>query len=76
MYRKVVRNREAGSATSGTTCSYREQGRAGTIPDGLVYELQDRFMLHRSNSLINWILNLRAYGARLRDNPTSSGFIY
>jgi hypothetical protein len=24
---------------------------------------------------INWILNLRAYGAKLRDNTTSSGFI-
>jgi hypothetical protein len=49
-------------------------GRA-QFPDKLVSELQDRFMVYGSNSPINWILNLRAYGAKLRDNTTSSGFI-
>jgi hypothetical protein len=49
-------------------------GRA-QFPDELVSELQDRFMVYGSNSPINWILNLRAYGAKLRDNTTSSGFI-
>ena len=46
------------------------------FPNELVSELQDRFMVYGSNSPINWILNLRAYGAKLRDNSTSFGFIY
>lgn len=46
------------------------------FPNELVSELQDRFMVYGSNSPINWILNLRAYGTKLRDNTTSSGFIY
>jgi hypothetical protein len=46
------------------------------FPNELVSELQDRFMVYGSNSPMNWILNLRAYGAKLRDNTTSSGFIY
>jgi hypothetical protein len=50
-------------------------GRA-QFPDELVSELWDRFMVYGSDFPINWILNLRAYGAKLRDNTTSSGFIY
>lgn len=33
-------------------------------------------MVYGSNSPINCILNLRAYGAKLRGNTTSCGFIY
>lgn len=46
---------------------------AGRIdfPNELVSELQDRFMVYGSDTLMNWILNLRAYGKKERDNTTS-----
>lgn len=44
-------------------------------PNELVGELQDRFIVFGSESPMNWILNLRAYGAKARDNTTALGFI-
>jgi hypothetical protein len=41
----------------------------------LIAEMQDCFMVYGSELLMNWILNLRAYGAKLRDNTTCSGFV-
>lgn len=41
----------------------------------LVCEMQDRFMVFGSESPMNWILNLRAYGAKARDTTTSTGFV-
>jgi hypothetical protein len=46
------------------------------FPNELESELQDRFMVYESNPPINWILNLRDYGAKLRDNIMSFGFVY
>jgi hypothetical protein len=43
--------------------------------DELVAELQDRFMVCGSDTPMNWILNLRAYGKKERDNTTSAGHI-
>ena len=45
------------------------------FPSDKVAELQDRFMVFGSNSPINWILNLRAYGAVIRNNTTAAGWI-
>jgi hypothetical protein len=49
-------------------------GRA-QYPNELVGELQDRFMVFGSESPMNWVLNLRAYGAKARDTTTSTGFV-
>lgn len=49
-------------------------GRA-TYPGDIVAELQDRFMTFGSNSPMNLILNLRSYGAVVRNNTTAAGFI-
>nr|GFC73079.1 hypothetical protein [Tanacetum cinerariifolium] len=40
-----------------------------------VAELQDRFMVYGSNSPMNWILNLRSFGASIRNNTTTAGWI-
>jgi hypothetical protein len=51
--------------------------RAGRVvfPNELVAELQDRFMVFGSDTPMNWILNLRAYGKKERDNTTTTGHI-
>jgi hypothetical protein len=51
--------------------------RSGRVvfPNELVAELQDRFMVFGSDTPMNWILNLRAYGKKERDNTTSAGHI-
>lgn len=49
-------------------------GRA-THPADIIAELQDRFMTYGSSSPMNLILNLRAYGAVVRNNTTAAGFI-
>jgi hypothetical protein len=54
--------------------SESKAGRA-QYPNELVAELQDRFMVFGSESPMNWILNLRAYGAKARDTTTSTGFV-
>lgn len=54
--------------------SEHEAGRA-QYPNELVSELQDRFMVFGSESPMNWILNLRAYGRKARDTTTSVGCI-
>jgi hypothetical protein len=45
------------------------------FPNELIAEMQDRFMVYGSESSMNWALNLRAYGAKLRDNTTCLGYI-
>jgi hypothetical protein len=45
------------------------------FPNEFIAEMQDRFMVYGSESPMNWILNLRAYGAKLRDNTTCLGFV-
>jgi hypothetical protein len=45
------------------------------FPNELVGELQDRFMVYESDTPMNWILNLRAYGKKERDNTTTTGNI-
>ncbi|KAL5370792.1 hypothetical protein DPSP01_014664 [Paraphaeosphaeria sporulosa] len=45
------------------------------FPNELIAEMQDRFMVYGSESPMGWILNLRAYGAKLRDSTTCSGFV-
>lgn len=44
-------------------------------PNDLIAQLQDRFMVFGSNSPINWILNLRAFGAAIRNNTTADEWI-
>jgi hypothetical protein len=51
-----------------------QAGRADFLSDK-VAELQDRFMVFGSSSPINWILDLRAYGAVIRNNTTAAGWI-
>jgi hypothetical protein len=45
------------------------------FPNEMVAELQDRFMVYGSDTPINWILNLRAYGKKERDNTTTASHI-
>jgi hypothetical protein len=45
------------------------------FPNEMVAELQDRFMVYGSDTPMNWILNLRAYGKKERDNTTTAGHI-
>lgn len=45
------------------------------FPNELIGELQDRFMVYSSDTPMNWILNLRAYGKKERDNTTTDGHI-
>ncbi|KAL5405335.1 hypothetical protein PMIN04_012374 [Paraphaeosphaeria minitans] len=45
------------------------------FPNELVAELQDRFMVFGSDTPMNWILDLRAYGKKARDNTTTAGHI-
>jgi hypothetical protein len=52
-----------------------EAGRA-PYPNELVAEYQDRFMCYGSETPMNWILNLRAYGAKIRDTSTALGHMY
>ena len=73
---KIVWNREAGMVTRGAYTVVESKARRIQSTNELVSELQDRFMMYGSNPSITWILNLRAYDAKLRDNTTSSGFIY
>jgi hypothetical protein len=51
-----------------------EAGRTD-FPGELVAHMQDRFMVFGSNSPMNWILNLRAYGTVIRNNTTAAGWI-
>jgi hypothetical protein len=41
----------------------------------LITKMQDRFIVYSSKSPMNWILNLRAYSAKLQDNTTCSSFV-
>ncbi|KAJ9634359.1 hypothetical protein H2199_009017 [Coniosporium tulheliwenetii] len=45
------------------------------FPAELLDEMQDRFMVYGSRSPMNWAQKLRTYGAKVRDNTTSLGFI-
>jgi hypothetical protein len=45
------------------------------FPNELITEMQDHFMVYGSKSPMNWILNLRAYSAKLRDSTTCLGFV-
>lgn len=54
---------------------HEHQAGQADFPSEKVAELQDRFMVFGSSSPINWILNLRAYGAVIRDNTTAAGWI-
>lgn len=54
---------------------YEHQAGRADFPSDKVAELQDRFMVFGSSSPINWILNLRAYGAVIRNNTTAAGWI-
>jgi hypothetical protein len=51
--------------------------KAGRIesPNEAVEKMQDRFLVFGSESPMNWVLNLRAYGAKVRDSTTSVGFV-
>ncbi|KAK7177907.1 hypothetical protein PSPO01_16045 [Paraphaeosphaeria sporulosa] len=53
------------------------ENRAGKTDssNNLVAQLQDRFMVFGSNTPINWILNLCAFGAAIRNNNTADGWI-
>ena len=54
-------------------CEYKAV--STTYPGDLIAELQDRFMTYGSDSPMNLVLNLRAYGAVVRNNTTAAGFI-
>ena len=54
-------------------CEYKAG--STTYPGDLIAELQDRFMTYGSDSPMNLVLNLRAYGAVVRNNTTAAGFI-
>jgi Orsellinic acid/F9775 biosynthesis cluster protein D len=45
------------------------------FPAQALEEMQDRFMVYGSRSLINWAQKLRTYGKKIWDSTTSLGFI-
>ena len=45
------------------------------FPADLIDEMQDRFMVYGSRSPMNWILKIRSYGCKVRDNTTALGHI-
>jgi hypothetical protein len=56
-------------------CAHEHEAGRSDFPSELVAQMQDRFMVYGSNSPMNWILNLRAYGSAIRNNTTASGWI-
>jgi hypothetical protein len=44
-------------------------------PADVLDEMRDRFMIYGSNSPMNWVLKLRAYGKKIRDSSTGLGYI-
>ncbi|KAH3951994.1 hypothetical protein HBH53_049120 [Parastagonospora nodorum] len=51
-----------------------ESGQADS-PNDAVGALQDRFMAYGTESPLEWVLHLRAYGTRIRDSTTTIGHI-
>ncbi|KAF3032331.1 hypothetical protein E8E12_004059 [Didymella heteroderae] len=45
-------------------------------PSDVLDEMRERFMIHGSRSPFNWVLQLRAYGKKIRNSSTSLGYIY
>jgi hypothetical protein len=45
-------------------------------PGDRLNEIRERFLIYDSRSPFNWVLRLRAYGKKIRNNTTSLGYIH
>jgi hypothetical protein len=45
-------------------------------PGDRLDEMRERFLIYGSRSPFNWVLRLRAYGKKIRNNTISLGYIH